>query len=393
MNNTNSNSNSNDKKDQSSNSGLESEEPPSGYIKCYPKNSFFSFYFKLLKWNNWKWQLRNSIKTINQLKQYHINIIDKEKWAHLNLPFSITPYYSQLLHNPSIYKSVTPSSDEQIHMSYEECDSLHESDDSPCRTIVHRYPDRVLFLVTNTCATNCRYCTRSRMVGKTLHINWKTEWIKAINYISTHTEIRDVLISGGDPLTLIDNKLEWLLKQIRNIKHVEIIRIGTKVPVVLPMRITHKLCRMLKKYHPLFMNIHFIHPEEITPEVVKACNMLANSGIPLGSQTVLLKDINDTPEIMTKLFQKLLFVRVKPYYLYACDLVQGTSHFRTSIDVGLNIIEHLRGWTTGMAIPQFVVDAPEGGGKIPILPDCVIKKNDHQIVLCNYENKQFTYHF
>lgn len=370
-------------KDQENNNN--SDEPPLGRGKCYPK-------IKKSQWNDWKWQLRNSIKTIEQLKQY-VDIKDEKKWAHLNLPFMITPYYAQLLNNDAIYKTVVPSSDEQIHMPYEECDSLHEQSDSPCKCIVHRYPDRVLFLVTNNCATNCRYCTRSRMVGKHLKIDWKAEWLKGIEYIREHKEIRDVLISGGDPLTLSDNKIEWLLKQIRAINHVEIIRLGTKVPVVLPMRITKHLCKILKKYHPLFLNIHFTHSIEITKEVIKACNMLANSGIPLGSQTVLLKEVNDTPEIMKELFQKLLTIRVKPYYLYQCDEVFGTSHFRTNIDVGLNIMENLRGFTSGLCIPNFVIDAPQGGGKIPILPNYIIEKNDHKIVLRNYENKEYSYQF
>jgi lysine 2,3-aminomutase len=274
----------------------------------------------------------------------------------------------------------------------EQADPLHEESTSPVPHIVHRYPDRVLFLATGFCSAYCRYCTRTHMVSKKdkCHSN-KSEWDVALDYIRSHPEIRDVLISGGDPLTLSDSRLEYLLSQIRAIQHVEIIRIGTKVPVVLPQRITPGLVNMLKKYHPLLMSIHFTHPDELTEETAHACKKLANAGIPLGSQTVLLKGINDSVEVFTKLVHELLKVRVRPYYLYQCDPIPGSSHFRTPVEKGLELIKGLRGFTSGYAIPHFVIDAPGGGGKIPLLPDYVKGKNEDGYLLINFEGKTFVY--
>jgi lysine 2,3-aminomutase len=258
--------------------------------------------------------------------------------------------------------------------------------------LVHRYPDRVLFLVTDFCSTYCRYCTRSRMVG---HGNGfsanMARWEQALAYIAGTPAVRDVLLSGGDPLTLPDESLQWLLSRLRRIKHVEFVRIGTKAPVVLPQRITPTLTRMLKKYHPLWMSIHVTHPEELTPEVSQACERLADAGIPLGSQTVLLAGINDRVETMKALVHGLLKVRVKPYYLYQCDPILGSAHFRTPVEKGLEIIRGLRGHTTGYAVPTYVIDAPGGGGKIPLLPDYVMGRDGEDLLLKNYEGRTYRY--
>ncbi len=271
-------------------------------------------------------------------------------------------------------------------------DPLGEDGHSPVPGLVHRYPDRVLFLVTNFCATYCRYCTRARMVGHSgeYHFNYK-QYQRAVDYIGAHPEIRDVLLSGGDPLTMSDDRLEWILSKLQAIPHVEFIRIGTKVPVVLPQRITPALTRMLRRYHPLWMSIHFMHPVEITPEVGRACGRLADAGIPLGSQTVLLRGINDKVETMKQLVHGLLRIRVRPYYLYQCDPISGSSHFRTSVEKGLEMISGLRGHTTGYAVPNFVIDAPGGGGKIPLIPEPMVGRDGDFVLLRNYEGRIFRY--
>jgi len=269
-------------------------------------------------------------------------------------------------------------------------DPLCEEEDSPVKSIVHRYPDRCLFLVSHECASYCRFCTRKRKVGDPTKISQK--FIKeGLDYIRAHSEIRDVIISGGDPLMLGDMMLNRILSELRSIPHVEILRIGSRVPCFLPQRITPELVAILKKYHPLFMNVHFNHPDELTPEAFKALGMLADAGIPLGNQTVLLKGVNDSPEVMKKLMQKLLRARVRPYYIYQADMVFGTEHFRTRLEKSLEIIKALRGWTSGLAVPHFVIDAPGGGGKIPLLPEYVIEANDQEVVLRNYEGKIFRY--
>jgi lysine 2,3-aminomutase len=256
---------------------------------------------------------------------------------------------------------------------------------------VHRYPDRVLLLVLDFCSTYCRYCTRSRVVGHGSIFPSRVRLEKAIDYIRSHPEIRDVLLSGGDPLTLGDDRLEWILARLRQIPHVEIIRIGTKVPAVLPQRITPKLVRMLRRYHPLWMSLHFTHPDEGTPEAFRACTALADAGIPLGSQTVLLKGINDSVAVMKTLVHQLLRMRVRPYYLYQCDPISGSAHFRTPVEAGLDIIGGLRGFTSGYAVPTYVVDAPGGGGKIPVHPDTVLGREGGELLLKNYHGNCFRY--
>jgi len=339
-------------------------------------------------WNNWKWQVRNSITSYEELQRI-FDSFEMIAEKNMNLPLRITPYYASLITdlNYSIGKCVIPTKNEYFVDINEENDFLHEEDFSPVKNIVHRYPDRVLFLTTDFCSSYCRYCTRSRLVSKT-KINRKF-WDEGINYIKEHPEVRDVLLSGGDIFTMSDNNIEYLLKSIRAIKHVEFLRIGTKVPVTLPMRITKRLCNMLKKYHPLFISLHFSHPNEITPEVKKACEMLADAGIPLGSQTVLLKGVNDNIGIMKKLMHELLKIRVRPYYIYHCDRILGTSHFRTNIAKGLEIIEGLSGFTSGYAVPRFIVDSPEG--KINVAPNNIMSIKDSEYVLKSYSGKNINY--
>jgi lysine 2,3-aminomutase len=349
-------------------------------------------------WSSWQWQIRNSITSTFQLEKL-IHLSDEEfKPAGNNkdvLPLRITPYYASLIagniHSKAIRKSVVPTFYEMISSEGEASDPLSEGHDSPVPNIVHRYPDRVLFLVTGFCSTYCRYCTRSHMVAKDkCHIGIKS-WVPAIEYIRQHPEIRDVLISGGDPLTMPDSHIEYLLSNLRQIPHVEIIRMGTKVPAVLPQRITRSLANILKKYHPLFLSIHFTHPDELTQEVNEACSRLADAGIPLGSQTVLLKEINDNVETMKKLMQGLLKNRVRPYYIYQCDPILGSAHFRTPVEKGLEIIKGLRGHTSGYAVPHYVIDAPGGGGKIPLLPEYFIGREGSDVLIRNYEGNIYRY--
>jgi lysine 2,3-aminomutase len=342
-------------------------------------------------WNDWKWQLRNSITTIEGLKKI-MKLSDKEILAINNLkgrlPLRITPYFASLIYDSNyshpLRRNVIPVIEELLQHATEQEDPLHEQSFSPVRGIVHRYPDRVLFTVTQVCSSYCRYCTRSHSVGKLDKLG-RQDFEKAFNYIRAHKEVRDVLISGGDPLTLSDEILDYILSNIRSIEHVEMIRIGSRVPVVLPQRITDNLIGILRKYHPLFISLHFSHPLEITDECAKACIKLADGGFPLGSQTVLLKGINDNVPTMKELMHKLLKIRVRPYYLYQCDLIPGSGHFRTSVKKGLEIIKGLRGFTSGYAIPTFVVDAPGGGGKIPLLPNYIVEHTAEKIVLRNYK--------
>jgi lysine 2,3-aminomutase len=353
----------------------------------------------LAEWNSWHWQLKHRIRDMESLRKFLL-LSEDERLALSRethpLPVAITPYYASLIdrENPSqpIRRTVVPVTGEHFTAPGESEDPLGEEHDSPVPGLVHRYPDRVLFLVTDFCSTYCRYCTRSRIVGggKRSPVN-AAQWEKAIGYIERTPAIRDVLLSGGDPLTLSDEVLEWLISRVRKIPHVELLRIGTKVPVVLPQRITPALVRMLRKYHPLWMSIHFTHPDELTPETNQACERLADGGIPLGSQTVLLSGINDDVETMKRLVHGLLKVRVKPYYLYQCDPILGSSHFRTPVDKGLEIIRGLRGYTTGYAVPHYVIDAPGGGGKIPLLPEYFIGRSGNELLLRNYEGKVFCY--
>jgi len=350
-------------------------------------------------WSNWHWQIRNSIVSLEQIKRI-VSLTHGEYSGIVRhasgLPLRITPYYASLISrsDPSqaLRRTVVPVGDEYLASPGEAQDPLGEEDQSPVQGLVHRYPDRVLFLTTGFCSTYCRYCTRSRMVGN--HGRFKgsfTQWQQAVAYIEQTPRIRDVLLSGGDPLTLTDSHLDYLLSSTRRIPHVEIIRIGTKVPVVLPQRLTARLMNILKKYQPLWISIHFSHPDELTPETSAACNLLADAGIPLGSQTVLLKGINDSVETLKKLYHGLLKVRVRPYYLYQCDPILGSSHFRTPVEKGIEMIEGLRGHTSGYAIPHYVVDAPGGGGKIPLLPDYYQGRDNDGIILRNYEGNTYRY--
>ena len=351
-------------------------------------------------WNDWRWQARARIRTLEQLERI-FDLSQDERAAALqhkgSLPVGITPYYASLMAHADASEPLRRThimvNDEYVRMPGEEDDPLSEDHDTVAPGLVHRYPDRVLFLTTGFCSTYCRYCTRSRMVGNPggEYQFSTTQWEKALAYLEAHTEVRDVLLSGGDPLSIGDDKLDWLLTRLRKIKHIEFVRIGTKIPAVLPMRITRDLVKMLRKHHPLWMSIHFTHPTEITPEVREATSRLADAGIPLGSQTVLLKDINDDTQVMKSLMHGLLTMRVKPYYLYQCDPIKGSGHFRTPVHKGIEIIQSLRGHTTGYACPMFVVDAPGGGGKILLAPDAVAGRDGDDLLLRNFEGRIFRY--
>ena len=350
------------------------------------------------EWNDWRWQLRHRITTLEQLKEI-LELTPEEiegiKHSKGRLALAVTPYFASLMDtvNPScpIRRQAIPRV-EELHLSKNDMvDPLGEDRNSPVPGLVHRYPDRVLLLVTDQCATYCRYCTRRRLVGSNERPITQGNFEEVLKYLKSHKKVRDVLLSGGDPLLLENERLEEILSRLRAIPHIELLRIGTRVPVTLPQRVTVGLVRMLKKFHPLMISIHFTHPKEITDAVKRACNELADGGIPLGSQTVLLKGINDKPYIMKKLVQELLKIRVRPYYIYQCDLATGTEHFRTSVATGIQIIEKLRGHTTGYAVPTYVVDAPGGGGKIPVEPVYLVSRGKGKIVLRNYEGKVFEY--
>ncbi|MHB8079561.1 MAG: KamA family radical SAM protein [Candidatus Krumholzibacteriia bacterium] len=351
------------------------------------------------EWNDWRWQLRNRIRDTDALARI-LNLSEGERAAierHRGpLPVGITPYYLSLVdeNDPDqpLRRTVVPALGEYLRIPGEADDPLHEDGHSPVPGIVHRYPDRILFLVTGFCSVYCRYCTRSRMVGSNGGYRFGREvWRRALDYVAATPSIRDVLVSGGDPLTLSDDTLEWLLAGLRAIPHVEMIRLGTKVPAVLPQRVTPQLTRMLKKHHPFWLSIHFTHPDELTPEVASACGRLADAGIPLGSQTVLLAGVNDDLDTMKRLMHGLLKIRVKPYYLYQCDPISGTSHFRTPVQKGLDIIAGLRGHTSGYAVPTYVIDAPGGGGKIPLLPHNIVGRDGDDLLLRNFEGRVFHY--
>ncbi|MDP3148285.1 MAG: KamA family radical SAM protein [Ignavibacteria bacterium] len=339
----------------------------------------------------WQQMVRDSVHTVDQLVEKFG--IDRTVAESLNQFFQvrINPYYLSLIREPGdpIWLQCVPDIRELNDFDAND-DPLNEDAMSPVPNITHRYPDRALFLTTSQCGLYCRFCTRKRKVGDQDKISMKG-LEAAFNYLEQHTEIRDVILSGGDPLMLTDVMLEKILKRLRTIPHIEIIRLGTKMPCVLPQRITPKLVEMLKKYHPIYVNTHFNHPWEITPESSKACEMLANAGCPVGNQMVLMKGVNDDPLVVRELMQKLLKIRVKPYYIYMADQTKGTHHFRTSIAKGLEIIENLRGWTSGLAIPHFVIDAPGGGGKIPLIPNYVLHYDEDKIILRNYKNKIFAY--
>lgn len=352
-------------------------------------------------WKSWKWQVKNTIRDIRLFEKlldikFDENKKNDYKAVFEKFPLSITPYYLSLIdkdnfENDPIFLQSFPKLEELITNNAEMSDPLAEDSDSPVPFITHRYPDRILFCISNTCAMYCRHCTRKRKVGDVDSIPEKNELLKGIEYIAKHPEVRDVLLSGGDPLMLSDNYLEWILAKIRDIPHVEIIRIGTRIPAVLPFRVTHELVAMLKKYHPLFINVQFNHPREITTSAKAALALLSDAGIPLGNQAVLLAGINDCPKIIKSLCHKMLKTRVRPYYLYQCDLSEGLSHFRTPVGKGIEIIESMIGHTTGMAVPTYVIDAPGGGGKIPISPTYLISWSTNKVVLRNYEGIITTY--
>ncbi len=349
-------------------------------------------------WNDWRWQNSNRIRTVEDLAR--IIRLSKDEVSAIGrhtgpLPVGVGPYYASLLdeQNPvqPLRRTVVPVNAEYARSPGELDDPLGEDGDSPVPGLVHRYPDRVLFLATGICSTYCRYCTRSRLVGASGEKSVRKSHLEqAIAYIEATPTIRDVLISGGDPLSLDDDKLDWLLARLRRIPHVEFLRMGTKMPSVLPQRITPAFTRMLKRYQP-WLSIHFTHPDELTPEVTEACGRLADAGIPLGSQTVLLKGVNDEVDTLRQLFQGLLKIRVKPYYLYQCDPISGSAHFHTPVEKGLEIMRGLRGHTTGYAVPTYVIDAPGGGGKIPLLPDYVVGRDGDDLLLKNFQGVVYRY--
>ena len=348
-------------------------------------------------WNNWRWQLSKRINSVEEFEKV-IPLSESERKA-LSAPnlfrVDITPYFISLIDpddpDDPIRKQVVPTSAEMVPFTSMMEDSLAEDRHSPVPGLVHRYPDRVLMLVTTQCASYCRYCTRSRIVGDPSATFSRAEFEMQIDYLKRTPQVRDVLLSGGDPLVLAPKILEEILSRLREIPHIEILRIGTRVPVFLPMRITAELTDMLQKYHPLWMNIHVNHPNEITAELAEACDRLTRAGIPLGNQAVLLAGINDNVHLQRKLVQDLVRIRVRPYYLYQCDLVEGAGHFRTPVAKGIEILEGLRGHTSGFAVPMFIVDAPGGGGKIPVMPNYLLSMSDHKVILRNYEGYITTY--
>jgi lysine 2,3-aminomutase len=349
-------------------------------------------------WNDWKWQLKNRVTNLAGLEK-HLVLTPSERAGVLvagsKLSLAVTPHFFNLIErdNPDcpIRRQVLPRLEESLTTPFEMADPCGEDSHMPVPGLVHRYPDRVLFLVTDRCASYCRYCTRSRVVSGAGEQELHTNFDEAIRYIEAHPEIRDVLLSGGDPLLFSDEKLEALLTRLRAIEHVEFLRIGSRVPIFLPQRITPALCAMLQKFHPLWMSVHVNHPRELTLEVKAALERLANAGVPLGNQSVLLRGVNDSVGVMRTLVHKLLRCRVRPYYLYQLDLIQGSSHLQVPVSKGIEIIEGLRGHTTGYAIPQYVIDAPGGGGKVPVNPNYLLYHDQEKVVIRNYEGKVFEY--
>lgn len=350
------------------------------------------------EWNDWHWQVRNRIETLDQLKKY-IKLTPEEEDGVVKvlgkLRMAITPYYLSLIDQENPYcpirRQAIPTAAETHVSSADLLDPLHEDEDSPAPGLTHRYPDRVLFLITDMCSMYCRHCTRRRFAGQKDSEVSNDRIEKCIEYIERTPEVRDVLLSGGDALMVSDEKLEYIIKRLRAIPHVEIIRLGSRTPVVCPQRITPELVNMLRKYHPIWLNTHFNHPNEITHESAAACARMADAGIPLGNQTVLLRGVNDCPYVMKKLMHGLVKMRVRPYYIYQCDLSMGIEHFRTPVSKGIEIMENLRGHTSGYAVPTFVVDAPGGGGKTPVMPNYVISQSPHRVILRNFEGVITTY--
>ena len=349
-------------------------------------------------WNSWKWQLKNRITKLEQLEQY-MELTAEERagclFAKDKLAMAITPYFFNLIDpedpNCPVRRQVIPRSGEMQTAPEEMLDPVGEENTKPVDGIVHRYPDRVLFLVTDRCAAYCRYCTRSRLVSNAQDYNFHPEFESGLEYIRNHSEIRDVLLSGGDPLLLSDRKIDYLLGELNKIPHVEFVRIGSRIPVFLPQRITPELCEIFKKHGPVWMSIHVNHPNECTLALRDACEQLTYAGVPIGNQSVLLRDVNDNPEVMQSLIHRLLMMRVRPYYLYQCDLITGSAHLRADPRKGIEIIRSLRGHTTGYSIPQFVIDAPGGGGKIPINPDYVKEITNEAIVMRNFNGDEYRY--
>lgn len=349
-------------------------------------------------WNDWKWQTSHRIRTAEELKKYIPLTQEEEDTIHHilgHLRMAITPYYLTLINPDDVHcpirQQAVPFSGELIQGKNDLLDPLHEDHDSPVPGLTHRYPDRVLFLITDMCSTYCRHCTRRRFAGQK-DAEMKIEQIdRAIEYIREHEEVNDVLLSGGDAFMASDERIEYILKKLREIDHVQVIRFGTRTPVVMPQRVTEKLVNMLKKYHPIWVNTHFNHADEITPESKAAIDRLVDAGIPVGNQSVLLKGVNDCVFVMRNLVKSLIAIRVRPYYIYQCDLSFGIEHFRTTVSKGIEIIEGLRGHISGLAIPTFVVDGPNGGGKIPVMPNYVISQAPGKVVLRNYEGLMTTY--
>lgn len=350
-------------------------------------------------WNNWRWQLKNRVTKLEQLEELLPNMTSEERagarLAKSKLAMAVPPYFFSLIdqddENCPIRRQVIPRLEETKTADWEMSDPCGEDAHSPVPGLVHRYPDRVLFLVTDRCAAYCRYCTRSRLVSNASGYDFHPQFDEQLAYIEKTESIRDVLLSGGDALLFSDEKLEYLLSRLRAIPHLEFIRIGSRIPIFLPQRITPELCSMLKQFHPLFISVHANHPRELTTEVRAGLERLADAGIPLGNQSVLLKHVNDDVTTMKALIQKLLMCRVRPYYMYQCDLIAGSSHLRTSVRKGLEIMEGLRGHTTGYAVPQYVIDAPGGGGKVPVNPEYVLQRNKDRVVIRNFEGKVFEY--
>lgn len=351
------------------------------------------------QWNDWMWQLTNTINDMENLGKV-ITLTESEKTGIENIktsiPLRITPYYAMMMDpddpNCPIRMQAAPVSDEINRAPWDMEDPLHEDEDAPAPGLTHRYPDRVLFLITNQCSMYCRHCTRRRFSGQVGQSVPKQQLDAAIDYIRNHPEIRDVLLSGGDGLLVNDKILEYIISNLRAIPHVEIIRIGTRAPVVFPQRITDNLVNMLKKYHPVWINTHFNHADELTPEAIASCARIVDAGIPLGNQSVLLRGVNDCAHVMKDLLHKLVLHRVRPYYIYQCDQSEGIGHFRTTVAKGIEIMEHLRGHTSGYAVPTFVVDAPGGGGKIPVQPQYLISQGHGKVILRNFEGVISTYH-
>ena len=385
-------------------SSVQGKEPPSAHqpdsLKEF-KSAGRGFWRDVPErdWNDWHWQLQHRVTRLDQLERLLPTLSPEEiagtRLANHKLAVAITPYFFNLIdptdENCPVRRQVIPRVEETRTAPWEMSDPCGEDAHSPVPGLVHRYPDRVLFLVTDRCAAYCRYCTRSRLVSNAAGYDFHPQFDQQIDYIRQHPEVRDVLLSGGDPLLFSDGKIEHLLSRLRGIPHVEFLRIGTRIPVFLPQRITPQLCAMLRRFHPLFLSLHSNHPRELTTEVRDALGRLADAGIPLGNQSVLLKHVNDDASVMKAHVQKLLRCRVKPYYIYQCDLISGSAHLRASVRKGLEIMQALRGHTTGYAVPQFVIDAPGGGGKVPVNPEYVLSRNADRVVIRNFEGKVFEY--